>query len=137
VSAPSRMLRPMGSRWRTWLRWALAAFMVGVGVLHFTAPDFFVKIVPDYLPAHVLLVMVSGVFEILGGVGILVPRARKAASFGLVALYLAVFPANVNMLLHPEIAPDVPLWVLWARLPLQGVLIAWALWVGRGDAEGR
>jgi uncharacterized membrane protein len=111
--------------------------MVGVGVLHFTAPDFFVKIVPDYLPAHVLLVMVSGVFEILGGVGILVPRARKAASFGLVALYLAVFPANVNMLLHREIAPDVPLWVLWARLPLQGVLIAWALWVGRGDAEGR
>jgi uncharacterized membrane protein len=117
--------------WRAWLRWPLALFMVGVGVLHFLTPEFFVRIVPDYLPAHVALVEVSGVFEVLGGVGLLVARARRAASFGLVALYVAVFPANVNMVVHPELGGTVPVSLLWARLPLQGALIAWALWAGR------
>ena len=117
---------------RALLRWPLALFMVGVGALHFTGPEFFVRIVPDYLPAHAALVAVSGVFEILGGVGLLVPRARRAASLGLVALYVAVFPANVNMVVHPELGGDVPAWLLWLRLPLQAGLIAWALWAGRG-----
>jgi uncharacterized membrane protein len=76
--------------------------MVGVGLLHFLRPEAFVRIVPDYLPAPGALVMVSGVFEILGGVGILLAKVRRLASYGLVALYLAVFPANVNMVVHPE-----------------------------------
>jgi uncharacterized membrane protein len=109
--------------------------MVSVGALHFLTPEFFVRIVPDYLPAHMALVEVSGVFEILGGAGILVPRVRRMASFGLVALYVAVFPANVNMVVHPELGGNVPAWLLWARLPLQAGIIAWALWAGRDDRK--
>jgi uncharacterized membrane protein len=105
--------------------------MVVVGALHFLSPEFFVRIVPDYLPDHALLVAVSGVFEVAGGLGLLVPRVRRAASLGLVALYVAVFPANVNMVIHPELGGTVPAWFLWARLPLQAVFIAWALWAGR------
>jgi uncharacterized membrane protein len=121
--------------WRTRFRWLLALFMVGVGALHFLGPEFFVRIVPDYLPAHAMLVAVSGVFEILGGVGLLVPRTRRMASYGLVALYVAVFPANVNMVVHPELGGTAAPWLLWARLPLQALLIAWALWAGGAEAS--
>ena len=94
-------------------------------------PDPFVRIVPAWLPAPLALVLVSGVFEILGGVGLLVPRARRAASFGLVALYLAVFPANVNMAIHHltfDGVTPIPPALLWGRLPFQILFIAWALW---------
>jgi uncharacterized membrane protein len=124
------------SRSRGVLRIVLAAFMVAIGVGHFVRPAPFVSIVPAWLPAPLLLVMVSGFFEILGGVGLLVSRVRRAASFGLVLLYLAVFPANVNMALHPELGQGIATWLLWARLPLQAVLIALALWVGRDEATG-
>jgi uncharacterized membrane protein len=117
------------------LRWVLAFVMMGMGTLHFAVPGPFVRIIPSGWPAPLTLVLVSGVFEALGGVGLLVPRARRAASYGLVLLYLAVFPANVNMALHPEISAPygIPVWSLWARLPLQAVFIAWALWVGGAD----
>ena len=84
------------------LRVILACVMIGMGILHFAAPAPFVRIMPSALPAPLVLVLVSGFFEALGGIGLLVPRARRAASFGLVLLYLAVFPANVNLVLHPE-----------------------------------
>jgi uncharacterized membrane protein len=115
---------------------AIAAIaMIGIGVLHFVSPDGFVKIVPRALPAPLALVYVSGAFEILGGAGLLVARARKLASYGLVLLYVAVFPANVNMALH-EIQPDgvhIPPALLWLRLPLQILFIAGALYAGRED----
>jgi len=123
-------------RWRSRLRWVLAAGMVVIGALHFLVPAPFVSIVPSFLPAPLALVLVSGFFEVLGGVGLLVPRARRAASLGLVALYLSVFPANINMVLHPELGQGLPLWSLWARLPFQVLFIAWALWVGRGRGPG-
>jgi uncharacterized membrane protein len=118
---------------RVALRVVLALGMVAIGIDHFAAPDFFVRIVPRALPAPLLLVQISGVFEVLGGVGLLVPwpRVRRAAGIGLVLLYLAVFPANVNMVVHPELGGSIPLWALWLRLPLQIVLIAAALWVSR------
>jgi uncharacterized membrane protein len=116
------------------LRIVLATIMVLIGVLHFAVPDPFVSIVPAWLPAPRALVLVSGFFEILGGVGLLVPRVRRAASWGLVALYVAVFPANINMVVHPELGRGIPEWSLWARLPLQFVLIAWAIWVGAEPA---
>jgi uncharacterized membrane protein len=112
------------------MRTVLATIMIGIGTLHFLLPGPFVSIVPAWLPAPYALVIVSGFFEILGGVGLLIPRVRRAASYGLVALYVAVFPANVNMVVHPELGRGIPEWSLWARLPLQVVLIAWALWVG-------
>lgn len=119
------------------LRTLLAAGMAGIGIAHFVIPDPFVRIVPAWLPAPLVLVWVSGFFEVLGGVGLLVPRARRAASIGLVALYLAVFPANVNMAVNHltfDGKTAVPPALLWLRLPLQAVLIALALWVGREDA---
>ncbi len=117
------------------LRILLALVMFGAGVFHFTASSVFLPMVPPWLPAPGLLVSVSGVFEMLGGLGLLLPKTRRLASYGLVALYIAVFPANVHMALHP--AAFGPPLVLWLRLPLQGVFIAWALWVGREPEKAR
>ena len=111
---------------KTFFRWLLAIAMIAVGVLHFVRPSGFVKIVPPQLPAPLALVMISGFFEIAGGVGILIPRVRRAAGIGLVALYVAVFPANIYMTMHET---ELPKWALYARLPFQIVFIALALWV--------
>ncbi|HLI77896.1 MAG TPA: hypothetical protein VKV02_13200, partial [Acidobacteriaceae bacterium] len=80
----------------------------------------------DYLPAHRELVLVSGVAEVAGGLGVLLPATRRVAAWGIIALLLAVMPANVWMVQHPERWPGIPVWALWVRLPLQGVLVAWA-----------
>jgi uncharacterized membrane protein len=118
---------------RSLLRFVLAFAMVAVGVLHFVRPEPFVAIVPSALPAPLALVLVSGAAEIAGGLGLLVPRVRRAASLGLVLLYLAVLPANVNMAVNdlPLDGTPVPRMALWLRLPFQLVFIGWALWVGR------
>ena len=105
--------------------------MIYIGIKHFTAPDFFVLIVPRFLPAPLLLVQISGFFEALGGLGLLIPTVRRAAGIGLVALYVAVFPANINMVVHPELGGTLPLWALWARLPFQILFIVVALWVSQ------
>ncbi len=90
---------------------------------------------PPYLPWPVALVYISGACEIAGGLGVLAPRWRQAAGWGLVLLIFAVYPANIHMALHPEIyaAHGIPLWALYARLPLQFVLAAWAYWATRAD----
>lgn len=113
------------------LRIVLAVAMTGVGILHFTSPEPFVRIVPAALPAPLALVYLSGIAEIAGGIGILIPKLRRAAGWGLIALYVAVFPANINMALnHISLGEDpVPTWALWMRLPFQFVFIAWAYWV--------
>lgn len=115
---------------KTLLRWLLAVLMITAGVSHFTNPDTFIRIVPSYLPWPAALVYISGVFEILGGLGLLLPLTRKAAAWGLIALFVAVFPANVNMAIHqiPFGEMPTPPVFLWLRLPLQLVLIAWAYW---------
>jgi uncharacterized membrane protein len=120
----------------TIFRCLLAVFMVTAGTLHFATPAPFVKIVPDYLPAHLELVYISGFFEILGGIGLLVPFVSQAAAWGLIALFIAVFPANINMALNNIQLDGLSLepWMLWARLPFQGVLIVWAWWLTREKA---
>ncbi|MGO8991746.1 MAG: DoxX family membrane protein [Polyangiaceae bacterium] len=121
---------------KTVLRYVLAIGMMLVGIDHFVSPEPFVRIVPAYLPAPLVLVYVSGAFEFVGGAGLLVPRVQRAAAWGLVALYVAVFPANVNMAVnHVYLSPDhpIPEAALWLRLPLQGVLIAWAWWLTRRE----
>ncbi len=112
---------------------ALSIFFVGVGITHFTSPGFFVRIMPPYLPWHLELVHLSGVLEILGGLGVLVPAVRRLAGWGLVALLVAVYPANVHMALHPDDFADLPAWAIYARLPLQFVFIAWAWWATRPE----
>jgi uncharacterized membrane protein len=112
-------------------RYALAALFVAAGVYHFVNPGFYVRIMPPYLPWHYELVLLSGAFETLGGVGLLIPRLRRAAAWGLIALLVAVFPANVHVALNAELFPGVPQAVWWARLPLQAVFIGWAYWFTR------
>jgi uncharacterized membrane protein len=109
--------------------------MVIAGVLHFSHAQTYASVVPDYLPAPLLLVWISGLAEIALGLGLLFEPTRKLAAYGLVALLIAVFPANIHMALHPELKPAglPPDWpppsavMLWLRLPLQFVFIAWAL----------
>ena len=100
-------------------------------MLHFVRPRPFEAIVPPALPAPRALVYASGAAEVAGGIGLLVPRLRRAAGLGLVALLLAVFPANVWMAREAGRFRRVPAWALWARLPLQFVLIGWVRWAGR------
>ena len=118
---------------KTGLRYLLSLTVIGSGIMHFVAPDKFAEIVPDWLPAPRALVYVSGFFEIAGGLGLFLKQTRTLAAWGLAALFAAVFPANVNMALH-KIYTDNP-WILWGRLPFQGVLIAWAYWFTRPDSK--
>jgi len=118
-------------------RWFLAVLMVSVGLAHFLVTEEFVRMMPAVLPLHRELVWISGFFEILGGVGLLIERTRRWAGIGLIALYICVFPANINMAvlgLMPE-GLDLPLWLLWVRLPFQLVFIVWAFWVCGPDSE--
>ncbi|MES2261154.1 MAG: hypothetical protein V4724_21775 [Pseudomonadota bacterium] len=103
-----------------------AWFFVG-GIMHFVATDTEASIVPPYIPWPVAAVLISGVFELLGAVGLLIPSARKAAGIGLFLLTLAVTPAHIYMLQRPELFP-VPIWALWLRLPIQVALLWLILW---------
>jgi uncharacterized membrane protein len=118
------------------LRLALALFFVAAGILHFLRPAVYVQIVPPYLPWPLALVYLSGACEVLGGCAVLSARTRRAAGIALIVLLLAVFPANIHMAMHPALIAgwDVPLWLLWLRLPLQGMLIAWAYWATSSPA---
>ncbi len=113
------------------LRILAAAFFIGAGINHFHNPEFYRSIVPPGFPDPNLLVIISGICEILGGIGLLIPPLRKSAGWGLIALLIAVLPANIYMAIAPERIPDMHLshWLLWIRLPLQGVLAAWIWFV--------
>ena len=117
------------------LQWLLTVFMVAAGLNHFISPAPYVAMMPEALPAPLALVYISGVAEIAGGLGLILPATRRAAAWGLIALFVAVFPANINMAINelPLGTMHVPTWALWARLPLQLVLIAWAYWFTRPD----
>ena len=103
----------------------LAAFFVVAGLNHFLNPSPYLSMMPPYLPWHRELVVISGIAEIAGGLGILLAKIRRFAGWGLIALLVAVFPANLQVALHGWPGEQIPQWLLWARLPLQPVLIAW------------
>jgi uncharacterized membrane protein len=104
----------------------MAALYIGAGALHFIRPAMYVKIVPPYLPAPLVLVYVSGAAEILIGILLYVPAVRPWAAWGAIALLIAVFPANLYMYQQGGAQFGMPDWFLLARLPLQLVLIGWA-----------
>lgn len=106
------------------LQIATALIFITTGVLHFVAEKFFTAIVPQGLPNPRALVHISGVAELLGGIGVLILATRRIAGRGLLVLLIAVFPANVNMAVNAERFKQFPPWALWARLPLQAVLMA-------------
>jgi uncharacterized membrane protein len=101
----------------------LAIFFVSAGINHFVSPTFYLLMMPPYLPWPLELVYISGLAEILGGIGVLSKMTRRGAGWGLIALLIAVFPANIYAAVHGM--DDIPAWMLWARLPLQVVLIWW------------
>lgn len=126
-------------RYKRPLRYVMGAVYVFAGVMHFVSPRPFEEIVPPSLPRPRALVYLSGVAEIVLGLGVLVERTRHRSAWGLVFLLAAVFPANVHMATSDMTIPGVPEWAegladaaLWARLPLQGVLALWAWWYTDG-----
>jgi len=123
-----------GSRYKGAMAWiktislvVMALFYIAAGSNHFVNPRFYLKIMPPYLPWHEGLNVISGAAEIALGVMLLVPATRAWGAWGIIALLIAVFPANIHVYLHPELIP-APAWVHLVRLPLQGVLILWAWW---------
>jgi uncharacterized membrane protein len=104
-------------------------FAIG-GVAHFAATRLEMSIIPPYIPWPHATVLVSGVFELMGAAGLLLPPTRRLAGWGLFILTLAVTPANVYMLQRADLF-TIPVWVLVARLPLQLALLALILWSTR------
>ena len=107
---------------------ALAIFFIFAGAMHFVVPDLYAKIVPPIFPAPFAIVIVSGIAEITGGLGLLLPFTRRAAAWGLVLLLICVFPANIyNAVAHVQL-PGIMAkpWAQWLRLPFQIPLIWWA-----------
>jgi uncharacterized membrane protein len=115
------------SRTKSAFKYLLAIFMVGAGTMHFVKSNFFTTIVPPYLPFPLALVYLSGVFEATLGVLLFIPRFAPWAAWGIVALLLAVFPANIYLYQHQELLPASPI-LHFLRLPLQGVFLLWAYW---------
>lgn len=112
------------------LRVILSICMIVAGILHFAAPEPFIKIVPGFLPFPAALVYISGAIEIALGIGLLLPGVRSLSAWGLIALFIAVYPANLNMAFNHITIAGIPdaWWVHAIRLPFQFVLIAWAYW---------
>jgi uncharacterized membrane protein len=113
-------------RVRIVLRWLAAIFFVAAGLNHFRLPAVYLSMMPRFLPWPAGLVLVSGWAEIIGGLGLLIPKVRRIAAWGLIALLVAVFPANVQIALHGVLG--LPAWLLWLRLPFQLVFVAWVYW---------
>ena len=121
---------PLGLRKKLVL-FGLSAFFIYFGVDHFINLDFYLSIMPPSFPLHEEAVYISGFFEIVGGIGVLIPRFRKIAGWGLVALLIAVYPANIYMAISPEAFPDISIEVLYFRLALQFLFFYWAYSVTR------
>ena len=119
------------------LLYVMAPAYVVAGVLHFVVPELYIQIVPPLVPAALAVVYLTGLAEIAVGIGLLIPRTRQYAAWATVALLVAIFPANVYMATHGIVVEGMPgggdpsAFVRWGRLPLQGVLILWALWYTR------
>ena len=108
------------------LLWLMGLLYVLAGINHFWHPSVYMRIMPPMLPYPLMLVYVSGMVEILLGVLVCIPRFTRWAAWGIIALLIAVFPANIYMAVNPDTMPIIPVWLAWCRLPVQGVLIAWA-----------
>ena len=103
--------------------WLVGIFFIAAGIFHFVRPAPYLAMMPPWLPEPGLLVAVSGLAEIAGGLGVLIGRFRRLAAWGLIALLVAVFPANLHVALHGWPGTDFPRWVLWLRLPFQAAFI--------------
>lgn len=110
------------------LKVALAVFFIAAGINHFRHPEFYLRTMPPYLPWHWALQYLSGFFEVVLGVLVLVPKWTRLAGWGLIALLIAIFPANLHMAVNPQLFPEFPPYVYLIRLPIQLVFIGWVYW---------
>jgi uncharacterized membrane protein len=110
-------------------------FYVASGINHIWHQNFYLHIMPDHYSHPLALVRLSGVAEIFGGLGLLLPATRRFSAVGIALMLVAFFDVHLFMLRHPARFPEAPAWVLWARIPLQFVLIAWALYYVWRDAS--
>jgi uncharacterized membrane protein len=108
--------------------WVQGLFYVGQGINHFWHAGMMVRMMPTHYSHPYGLVIISGVAEILGGVGLLVERTRRVAAWGIIFMLVVYFDVHIFMVMHPERFAGIPVWVLWARIPLQFLLIWWA-WI--------
>lgn len=104
----------------------LAFFMIAGGIAHFINADFYLRMMPAFVPAPTFVVALSGVIEIVLGVALLLPKTRVLAAWGIIALLIAVFPANIHMYLNQDQWPEIPAALTLIRLPFQLVFIGWA-----------
>jgi uncharacterized membrane protein len=120
------------SRKQTAARWVLALFFIVAGVNHFLAPEIYLGMMPPWLPLKAAANLISGAAEIAGGIGLLIPSLRRPAAWGLIALLIAVFPANIQVAVqgHMPGLENAPPALLWVRLLFQPVFVAWVWWVG-------
>ena len=119
--------------WRKLSLSGLAVFFIYFGIDHFINPEFYLSIMPPAFPLHLEAVYISGFFEILGGICVLIPSLRRIAGFGLIALLISVYPANIYMAITPEAFPEISIELLYFRLPLQFLFIYWAYSVTRSQ----
>lgn len=118
-------------RFKIIAKYLFGAFCIVAGLNHFVSTDFYLSIMPPYFPWHLPLVYLSGVVETALGALLLFRRWSKIAAWGLILLLIAVFPANLHMALNSELYARFSPILLWLRLPLQGLLIAWAYFYTR------
>ena len=114
-------------KFKTLARYLLGLFFIMAGIGHFYMPEFYLRMMPAYLPAPYFLIYLSGLIEIALGVCCFIQSRFKIAKWGMIALLIAVFPANIHMAMHPELFPEFPAFGLWIRLPFQAIFIAWVL----------
>ena len=117
------------------MRILFGVFFIFAGAYHFVNPAMYERIMPPYLPWHLDLVYLSGMFEIVLGAMLFIRQARVLAAWGLIALIIAVFPANIHMAMNPGLYPEFSPAALLVRLPLQGILVAWAYWLTHADLQ--
>ena len=115
------------------LKVLFALIFITAGTLHFVTTDFFMRIMPPYIPWHLFWVYLSGVFEIGLGIMLLIPKFSSFAARGLIILLIAVFPANIYMAMNPQIFPEFSVTGLYVRLFIQFVLIGWAYWLTKSE----
>ncbi|MES2240108.1 MAG: DoxX family protein [Bacteroidota bacterium] len=109
-----------------WHLYLMALLYLLAGLNHFRIPKIYLKIIPPYLPNPKLINRLSGAAEIILGILLIFPMTKNYAAWGIIALLIAVFPANLFMFQTPEAGFGIPRWILLLRLPLQLLLIWWA-----------
>jgi uncharacterized membrane protein len=126
ISNIFRALKLPTEWWRKLSLFGLAVFFIYFGIDHFINVEFYLSIMPPAFPLHAEAVFISGFFEILGGTCVLIPSLRRKAGWGLVALLICVYPANIYMAITPEAFPEISIELLYFRLALQFLFIYWA-----------